>query len=70
MGFKRGSVSLTSLHCTCCGIFCNTDVYQKLVTFGTGYGKGGIDVQANTNARYLEIILNHLQLVEILASLQ
>jgi hypothetical protein len=49
-------------------IFCRTDVYQKLVTFGTGYFKGRKDVQGNTNARYLEIILNYLQLVGMLAS--
>lgn len=66
LAFKRGSESLTLLHCTCCGFFCRTDVYHSL--FGTGYGKGGIDVQGNTNARYLEIILNHLQLVGMLAS--
>jgi hypothetical protein len=41
---------------------------EQVSTFGTGCGKGGIDVQVNTNARYLEIILNHLQLVRILAS--
>jgi hypothetical protein len=48
--------------------FCRTDLYQKLVTFGTACGKGGIDVQGNTSARDLEIILNHLQLVGMLAS--
>lgn len=48
--------------------FGRTDVYQKLVIFGTDYDKGGIDVQVNTNAKYLEIILNHLQLVGMLAS--
>lgn len=68
MGFKKDPFSLTLLHCTCCGFFCRTGVYENLVTFGTGYGKGGIDVQGNTNARYLEIILNHLQLVGMLAS--
>jgi len=68
ISFQEGLSFIALLHCTCCGFFCRTDVYQKLVTFGTDYGKGGTDVQVNTNARYLEIILNHLQLVGMLAS--